>query len=55
VLIVAGFQEPVMEGESVDPAGNDGATEFRQSGPIWLNVGINAAVMVISIDVGLAH
>jgi hypothetical protein len=55
VLIVAGFQEPVMDGESVDPDGKDGAAELRQSGPIWLNVGIKAAVMVISIDVGLAH
>ena len=44
-----------MEGESAEPVGKDGAVEFRQSGPIWLNVGIKAAVTVISIVVGLAH
>jgi hypothetical protein len=55
VLIIVGFHEPVMAGESVELDGKDGAVEFRQSGPIWVNVGIKAAVIVISIVVGLAH
>jgi len=34
VLIVAGFHEPVIAGESDELDGRDGAAEFRQSGPI---------------------
>ena len=55
MLIVAGFHEPVIAGESDELDGNTGAVEFRQSGPIWLNVGMNAAVTVISIVVVVAH
>jgi hypothetical protein len=34
VLIVAGLQVPVIAGIFVELAGRDGATEFRQRGPI---------------------
>jgi hypothetical protein len=38
VLIVAGLQVPVIELSEV--FGSNGAAEFRQSGPIWVNAGI---------------
>ena len=45
VLIVAGFHVPVIP--LVEVAGRAGATEFRQSGPIWVNEGTTAGVTVI--------
>jgi hypothetical protein len=53
VLMVAGFHVPVMP--LLEVAGSAGAIALRQSGPIWVNVGVSWAVMVISIVVVEAH
>jgi hypothetical protein len=55
VLITAGLHVPVIAGIFVELAGNDGAAEFRQSGPICANVGVILEVTTISIVVVAAH
>jgi hypothetical protein len=55
VLIAAGLHVPVIAGIFVELAGNDGAAEFRQSGPICANVGVILEVTTISIVVVAAH
>ena len=47
VLMVAGLHVPVIL--LVDVAGNDGAVLFSHNGPIWVNAGVNCAVITISI------
>ena len=42
VLIVAGFQVPVIAGELTETAGSTGGVEFRHKGPIGLNEGFVA-------------
>ena len=44
-MIVAGDHVPVIP--LVELAGRAGATEFRHSGPIWVNEGSTAGVTVI--------
>ena len=53
VLIVAGDQVPVIP--LVELAGSAGATEFRQSGPIWANEGRTAGVTMIVRVAVVAH
>lgn len=53
VLIVAGLHVPLMP--LVEVAGNDGAPEFWQSGPIALNVGVTGAVITMVIVVVVPH
>jgi hypothetical protein len=55
VLIVAGLHVPVIAGILVELAGNDGATEFRQSGPICAKVGVMLEVTRIFMVVAEAH
>jgi hypothetical protein len=55
VLIAAGLHVPVIAGIFVELAGNDGAAEFRQSGPICANVGIILLVIRIFIVAVVAH
>jgi hypothetical protein len=55
VLTVAGLHVPVIAGILVELACNDGAAEFRQSGPICVNVGVILAVTTISIVAVPAH
>jgi hypothetical protein len=55
VLIVAGFQVPVIAGIFVELAGNDGGAEFRQSGPICKKVGVKDEVTVMFIVMATAH
>jgi hypothetical protein len=45
----------VIAGIFVELAGNDGAAEFRQSGPICANVGIILLVIRIFIVAVVAH
>ena len=51
--MVAGFHEPEIP--LLELAGNDGAAEFWQSGPIWVNAGVIEVVITISIVVEAAH
>ena len=53
VFIIAGAQVPAMP--LVDDNGNAGATEFRQSEPNELNVGVMFGVTVTSNVVAVAH
>ena len=53
VLIVAGLHVPVIP--LVEVAGNIGAVEFWQSGPIWVNAGATFGVTVIVKVVVVAH
>ena len=54
VLIVAGLQVPLML--LLDVNGNAGATEFRQSEPNGVKVGVTFAAMVISsVVAAVAH
>jgi hypothetical protein len=55
VLIEAGLQVPVMAGIFEELAGNDGATEFWQRGPIWVNVGVILEVIRILMVAVVAH
>jgi hypothetical protein len=55
VLIVAGFQVPVIAGVLVELFGSEGGVEFRQSGPICANVGTIAVVTTIFIVTVVAH
>jgi hypothetical protein len=55
VFITAGLHVPVIAGRFVELAGKDGATEFRQSGPICANVGTIALVIRIFIVAVVAH
>ena len=53
VLITAGLQVPLML--LLDVNGNAGATEFRQSEPNGVKVGVTFGVTVTSMVVGVAH
>jgi hypothetical protein len=53
VLIVAGLHVPVMP--LIDVAGNDGAVEFWQSGPIAVNVGVTCGLIVTLNVAVVAH
>ena len=53
VLIIAGLQVPMIP--LLDVNGNAGATEFRQSEPNGLKVGVTFGVTVTSIVVVVAH
>jgi hypothetical protein len=53
VLITAGLQVPVIP--LADVNGSAGATEFKQSEPNGLKVGVTFGVTVISNVVGVAH
>jgi hypothetical protein len=53
VLIVAGAHVPEML--SSELVGNTGATEFWQSGPIWVNVGVTWAATVMLIVAVVPH
>jgi len=53
VLIVAGLHVPVMP--LFDVAGNAGAPEFWQSGPIAVNVGVTGALITIVMVVLVPH
>jgi hypothetical protein len=53
VLIVAGLQVPVML--FVELAGSAGAVEFRQRGPICVNVGVICGFMTTIIVAEEAH
>ena len=53
VLITAGLQVPPML--LLDVTGNAGATEFRQSEPNGVKVGVTFGVTVTSMVVGVAH
>ena len=53
--MVAGLQVPVIAGIFVELAGNDGVAEFRQRGPICVNVGVILEVTRIFIVVVVAH
>ena len=53
VLMVAGFHVPIIL--LVDVNGKAGATEFRQNGPIALNVGVIWSVTVMLNVVGAPH
>ena len=53
VLISAGVQVPVMP--LLDAAGNTGATEFTQSGPMAVNTGVICASIVIFNVAVVAH
>jgi hypothetical protein len=53
VLIVAGLQVPLIP--LLDVAGNAGATEFTQSGPMIVNTGEICASITILIVAVLAH
>jgi hypothetical protein len=55
VLIVAGLQVPVMAGVFVELDGRVGAVEFRQSGPICVNVVVIEGVTIISIVAVVEH
>jgi hypothetical protein len=55
VLIADGLHVPVIAGIFVELAGNDGAAEFRHSGPICAKIGGILAVTIISIVVVAAH
>jgi hypothetical protein len=55
VLIVAGFHVPVIAGIFVELSGRTGGAEFRQSGPIWVNVGVMDVAITISIVAVEAH
>jgi hypothetical protein len=55
VLIAAGLHVPVIAGIFVELAGNEGAAELRQSGPICANVGTMALVITIFIVAVVAH
>ena len=54
-MIVAGLHVPVIDGIFVELAGNDGAMEFRQRGPICVNVGVILEVIRILIVAVVAH
>jgi len=53
VLITAGVQVPVMP--LLDIAGNTGAIEFTQSGPIVVKTGVICTSMVIFNVAVVAH
>ena len=46
-MLIAEFQDPVMAGEFVELVGNKGATEFKQSGPTGVNVGVTSGTIFI--------
>ena len=52
-MMVAGDHVPVMP--LIDLTGRAGGALFWQSGPIWVNVGVIAAVTLIFIVAGAAH
>ena len=51
--MVAGFHVPEIP--LLELAGREGAAEFWQSGPIWVNVGVIEVVITTSIVVEAAH
>jgi len=51
--MTAGLQLPVIP--LTDVNGNTGATEFRQSEPNGLKVGVTSGLIVTVIVVGVAH
>ena len=53
--MVAGFHVPAMVGEFVELVGSAGGVEFRQSGPIAVNVGLICEVTVMVIFAVVAH
>jgi hypothetical protein len=53
VLIVAGLHVPAMP--LVEVAGREGADVLRQSGPIWLKVGVIPGLTVIVRVAVVAH
>jgi hypothetical protein len=53
VLIVAGFQVPLIALSEL--LGRAGAVEPRQSGPIWVNVGVIDELTTIFIVTVAAH
>ena len=53
VLITAGIQVPLMP--LLDVAGNPGADEFTQSGPMTVNTGVICASMLIFNVATVAH
>ncbi len=55
MLIVAGFQVPVITGLLVELEGNTGGVEFRHSGPIWVKVVVICGLIVIFIFTLEAH
>ena len=55
VLIVEGFQVPVIAGKFVELAGKDGAALFKHNGPIAAKVGTIEVVISISIVAVVAH
>ena len=55
VLMEAGLQVPVIAGIFEELAGNDGAMEFWQRGPICVNVGVILVVTRILMVAVVAH
>lgn len=55
VLMVEGFQVPVIVGVLVELVGNAGAVELRHRGPIGVKVGTICDPTMILIVVEVAH